>query len=172
MMNAAQKKAQSDRMKLRWEQRKAKNLSVDAPAVGVTPRDRISEATPKPAITVVERTTGDKWADMPIDEALQELSKIEREVRHARETVSHRTSQLPVVLTCWTALHRKDHIPGIDTAYKQCHKDIPDGRWLYRDDCPRDPETGLVSPVVVCSMICFNVYQAQRAREKMKERTA
>lgn len=172
-MNAAQKKAASNRAKLMWEKRRAKAQGYSqAPTVGVTPREppRVSKSATPPVEPTVVRSTGDKWVDLPLDEALQSLAALEREVLHARETVQRRTSQLPVILTCWTALHRKDPIPGIDTAYKQCHKDIPDGKWIYRDDCPRDPKTGLIVPVVVCSMVCFNVYMAQRTREKLERR--
>ena len=170
-MNAAQKKAASDRAKLMWANRKVKKF-IDAPAVGVTPREpaRVEKST---TVVVEERTTGDQWVDMPINDALQALAKLEREVAHARQVVGHRASQLPVILTCWTALHRKEEfIPGMRSAYNQCHKDIPDGKWIFRDDCVVNPETKLVEPVVVCSMLCYQLYMQYRSRLKMRERTA
>lgn len=45
-----------------------------------------------------------------------------------------------------------------------CRTPIPDGKWKFKDDSRRDPQTGLISPAVVCSSTCYSRYWAERPR--------
>ena len=170
-----QRKAQSERLKQSWAKRRARQQGYqESPIVGVTPR----VAEDKPPVVVVEipstttRITGDPWRDLPFNDALDRLVKLEKEVAHARTIISTRSMSLPHVWTCWTALNRKaqTNLPGMSAAYNQCKKNIPDGKWVMKDDCVINKETGLVEPVVVCSQICYTLYQTYRSRLKLKER--
>ena len=180
----------SQKMRDAWAKRKLHQAAAaqgyqEAPIVGVQPRstaDRIRAETPPPPPVIVPDSnsianpnghTGDKWADLPFYEALAELTALEKEVTHARQIMSQRSSMLPKVWTCWTALHRKAQsaLPGMHSTYTQCAKNIPDGKWVFKDDCNINKDTGLIDPVVCCSNRCYMLYQVFRSREKYKERT-
>ena len=170
-----QRHAASERMRRSWEKRRAKQQGYqESPIVGVTPR--VAEE-PKVPVVVMEipsttKVTGDPWRDLPFQDALDRLVRLEKEVLHARTVISTRSLSLPKVWTCWTALNRKSqaNLPGMSSAYNQCKKNIPDGKWVMKDDCWTNKETGLVDPVVVCSQICYTLYQTYRSRLKLKER--
>lgn len=169
-----QRRLMSDKMKRIWEQKKAKAQGYqESPIVGVTPAVADS---PKPPVVVVEISkvapSGDPWRDLPFNEALDKLVRLEKEVTHARTVISTRSLALPKVWTCWTAANRKAqaNLPGMNSAYTQCKKNIPDGKWVMKDDCVINKDTGLIDPVVVCSNTCYHLYQTYRSRLKMKER--
>ena len=175
LFTAEQKQAASERMKRAWEKRKAKQQGYqESPIVGVSPT--VAE-TPKAPVIVVEvaattKSSGDPWKDLPFQDALDRLVRLEKEVLHARTIISTRSLSLPKVWTCWTALNRKSqaNFPGMSSAYSQCKKNIPDGKWVFKDDCVVNKETGLVDPVVICSQFCYTLYQTYRSRLKLKER--
>ena len=178
-----QRQAASERMKRVWEKKRAKAQGYqEAPIVGVTPRvawegpsGGTEKDPPKVPVVVVEiarSTTGDPWKDLPFQDALDKLVSLEREVTHARTIISTRSLSLPKVWTCWTAQNRKAqaNLPGMSAAYNQCKKNVPDGKWVMKDDCVINKESGLVEPVVVCSQICYTLYQTYRSRLKLQER--
>ena len=170
-----QRLAASEAAKRMWEKRKARAQGYqESPIVGVVPR--VAEE-PKVPVIIVEipgttKHTGDPWTDLPFHDALDKLVKLEKEVTYARTVISTRSLSLPKVWTCWTALNRKSqaNLPGMTSAYTQCKKNIPDGKWVMKDDCVINKETGIVEPVVVCSQICYTLYQTYRSRLKRKER--
>jgi hypothetical protein len=176
-----QKLAASERMKQVWVERRAKAQGYqESPIIGVTPRstrDQVEQEQSRSDVngqeSEVVEPTGDPWRDLPLDQALRKLTKLEKEVKYARAIMSVRDRLQPKIWTCWTALNRKEQedLPGMTSTYAKCAKEIPDGRWVYKDDTPRNPDTGLVDPVVTCSDRCTMLYQLWRMREKQKERT-
>lgn len=175
-MSEEQRAAVSERMKRVWEKRRAKAQGYqESPIVGVTPRstaDQLAAEEPFEEKPKASSTSGDKWIDLPFEKALADLMDLEKEVKHARAVISFRNSKLPITWTCWTALNRvkQGHLPGMQTAYSRCHKSIPDGKWVFKDDCVINDETGLIDPVVCCRDTCYQIYQIYRTRLKLKER--
>jgi len=172
-LSAEQRQARSDRMKQINSQRAARKFT-GAPAVGVTPRSTAEkmgdpDTIPIPPPPPAPVPTGNKWEDLPLEDAVAELARLELELSRARAVVNRRNSATPQIKTlqCWTAIHHKEPIDGVKRAYSQCRKDIPDGKWTFRDDCPIDKLTGKLAPVVTCSLICYQVYMAHRAKSKI-----
>jgi hypothetical protein len=178
-----QKLAASERMKQVWVERRAKAQGYqESPIIGVTPHStkqqieeeqiRVTVNGGEPEHTETEEPTGDPWRDLPLDQALVKLTKLEKELKYARAIISVRDRLLPKQWTCWTALNRKDQeeLPGMTSTYAKCAKSIPDGKWVFKDDCVINKDTGLVDPVVTCSDRCTMLYQLYRMREKQKQR--
>ena len=171
-----QRAAISEKMKRVWEKRRAKAQGYqESPIVGVTPHstaEQVAAEEPVEEKPKVLPPTGDKWIDLPFDKALAHLMNLEKEVKHARAIISFRNRQAPTLWTCWTALNRtlQNNLPGMKTAYSKCIKNIPDGKWVFKDDCIIDDATGLVDPAVCCSPTCYALYQLYRNRQKLKQR--
>lgn len=155
----------SDRAKQMWAKRRAREFT-GAPHVAVTPTPSPAPL-PAPVVVAIPSTTGNKWEDLPLEQAIGQLAKLELEIQKARQVIVRRQQSIPVILKCWVALHHNEKIDNISRAYAQCRKQIPDGRWVMRDDGPRNSETGLVEPAVMCSIICYNVYMAHTAKVKI-----
>jgi hypothetical protein len=99
------------------------------------------------------------WYDAPLDEAVECLNAMKRNYDRAAQIVLQRQSRQPRVWSCWTQKHKQ--LAG-RTAVAQCRGQIPDGKWVFKDDGAKDAE-GKLDPQVCCSQICFTAYQ-QRPR--------
>lgn len=161
-----QKAASSARHKIRWADKKAKDSQAVAPAVAVTPTGQNLQSnlssTSDMKVKIVSRDTFDPWELMTFAEANLKLHMLDKEIAHARSVLNRRQQIETVMHKCWSALHHEDTTIVAKSVYAQCRKNIPDGKWLFRDDSPKDHETGLCSPVMVCSMACYMSYMAQR----------
>ena len=179
-----QRAEQSGRMRQIWAERRAKAQGYqESPVIGIgddpEKLERIREET-REAIrenreikVEVSLPTGDKWQDLPLAEALQELAKLQKEVRRASEVIGQRTTPGIKIWACWTALHHRDlaDLPGMTTTYQKCLKKIIDGKEKFIDNCQVNPETGLVDPARCCSTPCIALYQVYQSRLRYKART-
>lgn len=59
---------------------------------------------------------------------------------------------------------RRSQQPRVMWHCAVCRTAIEDGKWKFKDDSRRDPQTGLISPAVVCSSTCYSKYWAERPR--------
>jgi hypothetical protein len=88
------------------------------------------------------------WWHSPLQECEDALISLRDQWQKANEIVSTRQAQVP----------RKKWFCHV------CGKEMEDGQWKFKDDSRRDPQTGLVSPAVVCSITCYTKYWAERPR--------
>lgn len=95
------------------------------------------------------------WENAPLPEAKRRLAELETLVREARITVSKRENNGPKVYTCWSQSHLS-LVP--EKVLAKCIGTIPDGKEAYRDDSLKD-ENGIITPVRVCSYLCFRCFQ-------------
>lgn len=94
------------------------------------------------------RTRGIDWWKDPIPDCELELQKLRDAWQAASNILGARQAQLP----------RKKWYCAV------CGAVMEDGQWKFKDDSRRDPQTGLVSPAVVCSITCYSKYWADRPR--------
>ena len=160
-----------------WRKRRAKMQGYqEAPIVGVSTRYVPTEADLHKMVEARKegsgQPTGDPWHDLPLHQALANLAQKEAELKHAREVITRRTDLLPKLVTCWTALNRKEHayLPGMYAAYAKCAKTFLQEKAKFRDDCVINPHTKLIDPVWCCSNTCYELYMCHRARLKLKQR--
>lgn len=173
-----QKLAYSERMKLAWVKRKAKQQGYQqSPIIGVNVKQ--AEAVPakeaKEALkieVVTSTVTGDPWRDLPWPEALKKLGELKAEYARALEIMGHRSETAPKIRTCWTYLHHKDQadLPGMATAYRGCSRFFRDQEAKFVDNDNFDPVTGLVDPVFCCGTTCIALYNVYRAKQAYKKR--
>jgi hypothetical protein len=112
-------------------------------------KTEIIPLVPKPAAPVVTQIpVGFDWWHMPLGAAEVELARRRDEWERASSIIEQRRSQLPRKM--WKCA--------------VCSTPIADGQWKFKDDSRRDPETGLVTPAVVCGITCYTKYFAERPR--------
>lgn len=99
------------------------------------------------------------WMGAPLDVAVDCLAGMKRNYDRAAQIVLQRQSRVPRVWTCWT---QKNKQQAGRTVVAQCRNQIPDGKWVFKDDGAKDSE-GRLSPEVCCSQLCFTSYM-QRPR--------
>jgi hypothetical protein len=102
------------------------------------------------------------WEKAPLARALALLSDFKRAYESAAQIVLRRQSVAPQMLTCWTQLHKSKVARSV---LAQCKGEIPDGKWVFRDDGAFVIKDGVKvsEPAVCCSMLCYiNGYQKAR----------
>jgi len=163
------KQAASERARRQWQDARVRKAAGMAPAVAVPPSGQDGAiTTPAPApIAAAVPLPADPWETMPLADANRAVAALARDLQHARDVLNRRQQHEVIIHQCWTATHKSLAAPSV---VAQCRKDIPDGKWVFRDDEPRDPATGLCAPVMVCSMACYTTYMAQRGARGLSRR--
>lgn len=108
------------------------------------------------------------WESCPLPEAQRRIVDLEELLARARGIVNRRLSVIPVKIKCWAqSTDAAEVIPQTDhtIVLAQCRGEVPDGRWVSRDDGYVGLD-GKRRSIVLCSMTCFLAYQqaAQRMR--------
>lgn len=100
------------------------------------------------------------WVNSDFKLATQRLADMRREYDRCASIMLNRQREVaPVIWPCWTQSH-KDIVPK--RALAECRKQVPDGKWVFKDDGYRDPETKMPAPIVCCSQLCYTAYQQSR----------
>lgn len=128
--------------------RKGQETTVPAPA---------AESQPAQPASVMPQGYYDKWRKMPLDAAIENLERLNRERDVAASIVTDR-------------LHQERGTPPARCYV--CEKEIslagPRPGYNFRDDSHRDPLTGFISPAYTCSTLCFEKYIRLRQQERLK----
>jgi hypothetical protein len=103
---------------------------------------KVRPIAPTPSTPIAAETftkwTDDEWRACPYKTALQRLIDLHEDRERGVVLVTQRQSQ--------------EHIAPVYSCIV-CHKAVPDGRWIWKND-RRDPITGLFTSDVLCSQIC------------------
>jgi hypothetical protein len=106
------------------------------------------------------------WNTAPLPEAQRRLAEIKEIYDRAAQVVLSRQSRLPVTYRCWVQFH-KPEVPA--SVVRQCRNEIPDGKWVFRDDGCLDSKG---RPSVCCSIQCYTVYGQYQSDKKYKAKLA
>jgi hypothetical protein len=152
------RKKAAETRKFNAEQKRLKKQNQAAGTA--TTEIAVGKEPSKPVPIIAVPSNGHTWQDMPLDQAIEKYADMKRELDRAGQVILARQSREPVIWTCWVQSH-KDIVTR--TVLAQCKKNIPDGKWVSKDDGAKD-EKGNISPAVTCSMMCATAY-LQRPRK-------
>jgi hypothetical protein len=99
------------------------------------------------------------WRTAPLDELMQEFSALTKDYEEIRGILVSRQAQ-PKMLKCWSVLN-KDKVSVQTLA--DCAKNIPDGRWVFKDDGYRNSQ-GMIESQYCCSQRCYMAYTQNKPR--------
>lgn len=104
------------------------------------------------------------WETAPLPEAKRRLAELEKLLQDARIKVAARERIPPKVYTCWSQQHALI-VPKSVMAL--CKGQINDGKEAFRDDSAKNDE-GIITPIRVCSYLCFRCYQDYSNQKKIE----
>lgn len=109
------------------------------------------------------------WSTSPLPEAQKRLSDLKASYEKALAIVSARQQKLPPTYHCWTWLNKIDLQSKFAEVIAQCKRQIPDGRWVFRNDGDVGPDG---RPAVCCSQKCYLVYWQMMGERKHQAKLA
>lgn len=107
------------------------------------------------------------WHESPLPEAQRRLAELKIIYDKAAVIVQTRQQKLPVSYHCWTHVHQKDLMDRFAEVVRQCKNEIPDGKWVFRNDGDVDSSG---RPSVCCSQKCYLVYWQMLSENKHQQR--
>lgn len=96
-------------------------------------------------------------------EAKRRLAELEALLKDARVKVAAREFGVCKVYKCWSQSN-KSLVP--ESVMAQCKGTLPDGKEVYRDDSATDGN-GMITPIRICSYLCFRVFQDYSNAQKI-----
>jgi hypothetical protein len=139
------------------------SVALSTPRPNARPRkSRASHLIPHGKVTKDATYHDIDWEHSPLARALACLSDFKRAYESASQIVLRRQTTAPRMLTCWAQLHKSKVAKSV---VAQCRGQIPDGKWVFRDDGAFIIKDGVrvSEPAVCCSMLCYtHGYQLAR----------